>query len=143
MNPHRPAWLESMLGHNRRIIAPRGRLEAVAKLRAHRCCCRLIQVYVDAPPVLDDQRAEVVDAVGMIGMTMGEEYSVTPIHMRREQLLAQVRRRINQHLGGARPTATLHQERSPPAAILGVVRIAVPPSERGARHPPRRAAAET
>jgi len=142
MNPHCPAGREPMLGHNWRIIAPRGRLEAVAKLRAHRCCCLLIQVYVDAPPVLDDQRAEVVDAVGMIGMRMGEEHSVKPIHLRRKQLLAQVRRRIHQHLGGARPIATLHQERSPAPAVLGVVRIAVPPSERRARHAPRRAAAE-
>jgi len=49
----------------------------------------------------DEQRAQVVDAVDVVGMFVGVEDAVEMIDGSVEQLLAQVRRGIHQHLGPA------------------------------------------
>ena len=45
--------------------------------------------------------AQVVDAVGVVGVLMGEEDAVEPVDVGVEQLLAQVRRGVDQDAGDA------------------------------------------
>jgi hypothetical protein len=95
----------------------------------------LVQVNVNSPPFLDHQGAKVIDAVGMVGMRVGEEYSVEPIDFGVEKLLAQIGRGIDQCSRNTGPATALDQKRSPAAAVLGIGRIAIAPTESGTRHP--------
>ena len=45
------------------------------------------------------KRAQIVDAVGMVGVLVGVEHAVEPIDLGIEQLLAQIRRRVDQDAG--------------------------------------------
>jgi hypothetical protein len=94
-----------------------------------------VQVHINSPPIFNDQGAKVIDAVGVIGMGVGEEYAVEPIHLGIEELLAQVGRGINQRSREAGPMAALDQERCPAASVPGIVGITITPTEGGTRHP--------
>src|SRR5262249_36768414 len=85
--------------------------------------------YALAP--MDEQAAQVVNAVGMVGMFVRVEHGISPIDLGVEQLFAQVRRGIDQHAGDAIAVAALDQKRRPPAAVLRIVGIAYAPAERG------------
>ncbi len=65
------------------------------------------------------QRAQIVDAVGVVGMLVGVEHAVEPIDLGIEELLAQIRRGVDQDAG--------HAAASPP-----------PPSRRSTRSEVRR-----
>src|SRR4051794_35816797 len=91
---------------------------------------------------MDEQPAQVVDAVGMVGVLVGVEHGVDPIDLGVEKLLAQVGRCVDQHARDAGVAAALHQERCAAAAVLRVVGIGVAPAERRAWHAARGAAAE-
>src|SRR5260370_39770893 len=93
----------------------------------------LIQIDIDSAPMLDDQRTEIVDAMRVVGMGVGEEYGIERIHFGIEQLLAQIGRRIDQDSRDAGPTAALDQKRCPATAVLGIVGIAVAPTPRETR----------
>jgi hypothetical protein len=75
-------------------------------------------------------------------MFMGEEHPVEPIDLGLEELLAQVRRGIDQHAGDAGSLPPFHQERRPPPTVLGIAGITRPPAERRTRDATRGAAAE-
>src|SRR6516164_4871248 len=76
-------------------------------------------------------------------MLVGVEHRVEPLDVRVEQLLAEVRRRIDQHAGArARRIAALNQERAPSPPVLRIGWIGVAPAEPDARHARRGSAAE-
>jgi len=80
--------------------------------------------------------------MGVIGVFMGEKHAVERVDLSIEELLAQIRRRIDQHAGDRACFPPLHQERRPPPAVLGIAGIARSPAERGARDATRGAATE-
>ncbi len=67
---------------------------------------------------------------------------VEPDRLGVEQLLAQIRRGVDQHAGRAAGRFALDQQRAAAAAVFRIVRIAGAPAERRPRHAARRAAAE-
>ena len=91
---------------------------------------------------MDDQRAQVVDPMGVVGMLVGEQHGVEPVHVGVEQLLAQVGRGVDQDAGHAVAVPLLHQQRAAAAAVLRILRIAGAPAERRPRHAGGRAAAQ-
>src|SRR5262245_44039021 len=78
----------------------------------------------------------------MIGMFVAVEHAVQPIDIGIDELLAQIRRGVDQDAGDAGAVTSLDQERRPPAAVLRIVGIASAPTQRGPRHAGGRAAAE-
>src|SRR5262245_9761474 len=124
-------WFQPVLADDRRILAAGRRGEAIAEAGVHDLRDALVEPNRHALAAVDEQAAQIVDAVGMVGMFVGEEHGVEPIDAGVEQLLAQVRRGIDQHAGDAVAGAALHQERRAPAAILWIVGIAHAPAERG------------
>ncbi len=106
-------WLsgaDPMLGHDRGIVAAGRRDEAVAEAGSHDLGSRRIEVDIDAAPPLDEERAQVVDAVGVVGVLVGIEHRIEPIDLGSQQLLAQVGRGIDQDTGDARAIAALDQQ---------------------------------
>ena len=58
---------------------------------------RLVEIDVDAAALVDEQRPQIVDAVRVVGMFMRDQHAVEPVDLGVEQLLAQVRRAVDQH----------------------------------------------
>src|ERR1043166_9106326 len=78
----------------------------------------------------------------MVGVLVGIEHGVEPFDVGVEQLLAQIRRRVDQHTGAPARIAALDQQRAAPATVLGIVGIGIAPAEPDARHAGRRSTAE-
>ena len=79
--------------------------------------------------MLYEETAQVVDAVGVVGVLVGEEHRVEAVDLGVKQLLAQIGRGIDQDAGDAAAVTPLDQQRGPPAAVLGIFRIADAPAE--------------
>ena len=62
-----------------------------------RCRRRFVEIDIDAPALLEEERAQVIDAVGMVGMLVGVEHAVEPIDLGIEHLLAQIGRGVDQN----------------------------------------------
>src|SRR5262249_51635292 len=78
----------------------------------------------------------------VVGMLVGEEHRIEPVHLGVEKLLAQIGRRVDQYPSDADSVAPLNQQRGAPAAVSGVGWIAGPPAQRGARNAARGTRAE-
>src|SRR5262249_58724405 len=124
----------AVLGGDRRIRGARRRLQAIGEALVKRAGGALVDIERDALAAVNEQAAQVVNAVGMVGMLMRIEHGVEPIDLGVKQLLAQIRRRIDQDTGNARAGAALDQKRGAAPAVLGIARIAVAPAERWTRH---------
>ena len=132
---------------DRRILAAGRRHEAIAEAQLEHPPGRLVAVDVDAPPLGEEQAAQVVDAVGVVGMLMGIEHAVDPVDAGVEELLAQVRRGVDEDAGGALslpPVAVsscavrstrIEQRRR---RFFGVFRVATAPAEPGRGTPPEK-----
>ena len=131
-----------MLGHDRRILAAGRRREAIAETGAHHLRRVFVEVDVDALPLLHEQRAQIVDAVGVVGVLVGVEDAVEPIDLGIEKLLAHIGRRIHQDACDAAGVVPLDQKRGAPPAILRILRIAGAPAQGRTRHAAGRPAAE-
>src|SRR2546423_12734744 len=128
---------------DRRILAAWRRREAIAEPLDQGARGRVIGVDVDALPFLERERPQVINAVGMVGMVMSIEHRVEPLDGGVKQLLAQIRRGVDQDASAlTRAVCPLDQQRAAPAAVLRVVRIAVTPAKPDARYAGRRAAAQ-
>ena len=103
---------------------------------------RLVQVHRNAPALVQHHRAQVVDAVGLVGMLVGQKHRVDVIDFCIDQLLAQVGRGVDHDPRRALPVGLFDHQRAAAAAVFGIVGIAGAPAERGARDAGRRAAAE-
>ena len=134
---------EPVLAQDRRIFAAGRRHEAIAEAGMHGARGRLVEIDVDAAALVHEERTQIVDAVGVVGMLMRDQHAVEPIDLRVQELLAQIRRAVDQN---ARPaigacTRSTNKSAAPPA-VFRLVRIARAPAERDARHAHGGAAAE-
>jgi hypothetical protein len=84
------------------------------------------------------ERAELIDAVDVIGVIVGVDHAIQPADIGVEQLLAEIGGGIDKH----RRLALRDQDRGPPAPIAGVFGVARPPPAADHRHAPCPAAAE-
>ena len=57
---------------------------------------RVIQIDRNAPALMQHDRSEIVDPVGLIGMLMGQEHRIDVIDIGVDQLLAQIGRGVDQ-----------------------------------------------
>ncbi len=85
-------------------------------------------MHVNHAAHVDDERAQIIDAMGVIGMIMREQHGIEMAHIRRKQLLAQIRRCVDQDARSALAGDALHKERAAATAILRVGRIARTPA---------------
>ena len=85
-----------MVRQDLRIIASRRLREAIGEADVDRLRGRFVHIDVDAAALVHKQRAQIVDAVGVIGMLVGEQYAIEPVDLRLEQLLAAVGRAVDQ-----------------------------------------------
>ena len=56
---------------------------------------RLVQIDRNAPALMQHHGAEIVDAVGLVGVLMGQEHRVDVVDIGVDQLLAQIGRGID------------------------------------------------
>ncbi len=76
----------------------------------HRPRGRLIQIDVDAAALAHEQRTQVVKAMGMVGVFMGDQHAIEPVHLGVEQLHAQIGRAVDKSARDlAWPLRTLNQ----------------------------------
>ena len=83
---------------------------------------------------MQHDRTQIVDAVGLVGVLMGQKHGVDVIDLGIDQLLAQVGRGIDHDPRGAVRAGALDQQRAAAAAVFWIVGIAGAPAERRARH---------
>ncbi len=87
---HGLARRQTVVGGDRRILAAGRRLEAIAEPVVHGTGSALVEVKVDGPALLDVERAQVIDTVGMIGVLVGIKHRIKPIDLGIQKLLAQI-----------------------------------------------------
>jgi len=76
----------------------------------HRLRGRFVHIDVHAAALVHKQRPQIVDAVGVVGMLVGEQHAVEPVDLRLEQLLAAVGRAVDQNArNAAGGIAAFHQ----------------------------------
>ena len=75
---------------DRRIFAAGRRHEAIAEAGVHGARRRLIEVDVDAATLVDEQRPQIVDAVRVVGVLMGDQHAIDPVDLGVQKLHAQV-----------------------------------------------------
>ena len=109
LDGHGRAGGQPVFGQDRRILAAGRRCEAIAEFGVQRCRRRLVEIDVDPLPALEEQRAQIIDPVGMVGMLVGVEHAVEPLDFGIEKLLAQIRRSVDQD---TRRTAAVRARRS-------------------------------
>src|SRR5579862_6947624 len=138
----RLAGYQPMFAHDRWILTARRRLEAIAEALVHGLRGGFIEIYIDQTPAFDEQRAQVVDAVGVVGMLVRIEDAVEPIDVGVQELFAQIGRRVDEDPCNAGVVAALHEQRGAPAPVLRIFWIAVAPTQRWAWHAAGRPAAQ-
>ena len=85
---------------------------------------------------------EIVDAVGLVGMLVGEEHRVDMIDLGVDQLLAQVGRGVDQDTRDSAFPRALDEQRAAAAAVFRIFGVARTPAERGTRNAGGGSAAE-
>src|SRR5437899_2306412 len=128
-DPHRLTGSYTMLARDRRILAAGRRHKAIAEALVERLRGRRVHIDWNALAAVNEQAAQVVDAVSVVGVLMGIKHGVDPIDVGVKQLLAQIRRRVDQDAGYGRAGTTLDQQRSAASTVPGIVWIAVAPAE--------------
>src|SRR4029077_1370000 len=142
LDHHRDAGGQLMLVQDWRIVAAGKRLEAIREARAELIACYLVEIDLDAPMTVISDHAQIIDAMGMVGVVVSIEHAVEPTDPKIEQLLPQIGWRVHENTRRAGIARLLHQKRAPPAPVLRVVGIASAPMIADARHPARGSAAE-
>src|ERR1051325_1049425 len=117
------ARFDRMPRQDRWVFAALGRDEAIGEPRHDVFGGRLVEVNRNAPALVQHDRTQIVDAVGLV-MLMGQEYRIDMIDIGVDQLLAQIRRRIDYDPGGAVGARALEQQRAAAAAVLWIFGIA-------------------
>ena len=136
------AGFDRMMVQDRRIIAARRRHEAIGKPQQDVLGGRLVQIDRNAPALMQHHRTQIVDAVGLVGMLMGQEHRVDVIDIGVDQLLAQIGRGVDHDPRDAAIRRALDQQRTAAAAVFRIVGIAGAPAQRGARNAGGGSAAE-
>src|SRR5579871_1035210 len=91
------AGLDPMLVKNWRIVAAGRCHEAIAEAKIENPRSRLVEIDIDTSSMPQEQAAQIVDAVGVVGMLVREQYAIEPIDIGRQQLFAEIRRSVDQH----------------------------------------------
>ena len=87
---------------DRRIIAARRLVETIAELCHQAFPVRPVGPHIDAAFHVERDGAEIIHAMGLIGVIMCDQYAVYSPDMGIQQLLAQVGRGVDQDAGFAR-----------------------------------------
>ncbi len=103
---------------------------------------RLVQIDRNAPALMHHDRAQIVDAMGLVGVLVGQKHRVDVVDMGVDQLLAQIGRGVDQDPRHAAIGSPLGQQRAAAAAVFRIVGIAGAPAERRTRNAGRGSAAE-
>ncbi len=96
-----------------------------------------VHVAGRAPALADPEGAQVVDAVGLVGVVVGVEHRVHAADAGRGGLLAELRRGVDHHGGLGGPVdvgAAAHQHRAAGAAVPRIGRVAHAPVAVRTRH---------
>ena len=81
---------QTLLVEDWRIFAAGRCHEAIAEAGVHGAGCRFIEVDVDLPTLVDEQRAQIVDPMRVVGVLVRDQNAVNPINGGIEKLHAQV-----------------------------------------------------
>ncbi len=127
---------------DRRIGTARRLLKAISKAQPDMGGSAVIEIHRNAALAVHHQRTQIVDAMGLVGVLMGEKHRIDMIDIGVEQLLAQIGRGIDHHPRHAAFALQLGHQRAAPAPVLWVGRVAGAPAECRTRHPRRRTAAQ-
>ncbi|MGY3233407.1 hypothetical protein ACVMAJ_000297 [Bradyrhizobium sp. USDA 4448] len=96
-----PAGLDRMPRQDRRIVAALRRDEAVGEPRHDVLRSRLIEIGRNALAHVENDGAQIVHAMGLVRMLMGQEHRVDVVDIGIDELLAQIRRGIDHNARGA------------------------------------------
>jgi hypothetical protein len=77
-----------MIGQDGRVLAAGRRAKAVAKAQVQEFGRGLVKICVNAPALLDEERAQIIDTMDMVGVRVREKHAIEPIHIGIEKLLA-------------------------------------------------------
>ena len=127
---------------NRRIVAAGRRNKAVGEPRHDVFRGRLVQIDRNASALMQHDRTEIVDPVGLVGMLMGQEHRIDMIDIGVDQLLAQIGRGVDDDPRRPLLRRPLGEQGAAAAAVFRIAGIAGAPAERGTRHAGRGSAAE-
>ena len=125
---------DPMAINNWRVFAAGRRREAIAEALTHHLFGRRIEIDIDTLPGLDEKAAQIVDAVGVVGVLVGNQHRVEPFHIGRKKLFAQVRAGVDQNTGRAPLPGLLDQQTTAPPPVLWIIRIARAPAGSRTRH---------
>ena len=105
-------------------------------------CGRLVQIERNAPALMQHHRAQIVNAVGLVGMLVGQKYRIDVVDMSVDQLLTQVGRGIDHDPRDAMASCAFDQQRATTSPVLRIPGIARSPAEGGPWNAGGRATAE-
>src|SRR5688572_8854613 len=112
---------------DRRVNRAFRRLEGVAEAFGQRLGRSLVCPDRHAAAHVQEYCPELVDAMRMVRMRMGEYDPVKVADARGQKLLAQIRRGVDKYAGDLFPLAALDQQRTPLPAVLRIGGIATTP----------------
>ena len=112
---------------DRRVFAICRHVEAIGEALPELLSGQLVVIHGDAAAHVKGDHTEIIDAVGVVGMVMGEEHAVEPPHADVEQLLAEIWRGVDKHIGRPLGTFLLHEHGAAPPPVLRICRIARAP----------------
>ena len=109
--------------------------EAVVEALKEHLQGRAVGIGLDpAVPVIGDD-AKIIDAVRVVGMIVGVEHAVEQADARVEQLVAAVRRGVDENIGRPLIPVALHEQRASPPPVLRIGGVASAPAAADARNP--------
>src|SRR5437868_7308802 len=127
---------------DRRVFAARRRNKDVGKPVHDVFAGRLAEINRNSSALMQHDRTQIVHAMGLVGMFMGQEYRVDVIDIGVDQLLSQIGRGVDHDPRRALLRRSLDQQRTAAAAVFRIIGIALAPAERRTRDAGRGTAAE-
>ncbi len=97
---------DNMAVDNGRIFGAARRFKTIGELARQMGQGGFVGIHIDAFSHQKCQRAQIVDAIGLVGMGMGHQHSVEAGHARGQQLLAHIGRGVDQK----RRAAAAHEQ---------------------------------
>src|SRR5208337_739299 len=142
LDPARAAGGEAQVGCDRRVRTTLCRLKYIGKGVADGQRRRLVHEHVDTPPGLLVERSQIVDPMRVIGVRVGDQYGIDVLDVGLDQLLAQIRSRIDERGRDAVRADAFDERGRAAAAVARIGRVARAPPLLDAGNARRGAAAE-
>src|SRR5215831_947201 len=118
-----------MLVENRGVIAAGRRHKAIPETLADHTRGELVEIDVDASPAVEDEPAQIVDAMGVVGMFVRDQNAIEPVDIGVEELLAEIGRGIDQDpRASAFLVAALDQQRAAAPPVFRIFWITSTPA---------------